>query len=68
MLSLDQNKLDENLTKAGQKNLQDQYVFLYDDTYFNKKRKKQKTQNTDKKSITIKRQVHKALCNIHLSE
>ena len=33
-----------------------------------KKGKEQKTQNTDKKSITIKRQEHKALCNIHLSE
>ena len=44
MLSPDQNKLDENLTKAGQKNLQDHYVFFYGDAYFNKKNKR--TKNT----------------------
>ena len=42
MLSPDQNKLDENLTKAGQKNLQDHYVFFYGDAYFNKKKQKNK--------------------------
>ena len=68
MLSSDQNKLDENLTKAGQKNLQDHYVFFYGDAYFNKKNKRTKTQGTNKKSISIKRQEHKALYNIHLSE
>ena len=33
-----------------------------------KKTEEQKTQGTNKKSISIKRQEHKALYNIHLSE